>query len=298
MTKNFRDISSFDRDLRLYKYKNDGRVEDVLDRFNQLVVPIEDEISSSCIPRSKQTIFITGAPRSGTTYLYQLMAATLNVGYVSNLMARFYGSPLFGAWLHNQLISAELSELKDFESTHGVTNRIYEPHEFGYFWASYFPFINDNHEELEEKSFNSSLCKLEEKLRRIAGIFNKPVVYKCMIAPFVLDNILENTSAFIVHLKRNPDDVVKSILKVRKERLGDVQRWWSIRPASWKNLESLEPEMQVKRQVELVTKAIDSSRSRYPGRILEIEYEQLQSDRDATLSLIMKDYDRYAGYSE
>ena len=38
-------------------------------------------------------IFIIGAPRSGSTLLYQVLTDYFEVGYISNLHAHFFGSP-------------------------------------------------------------------------------------------------------------------------------------------------------------------------------------------------------------
>jgi hypothetical protein len=288
MSNNFRNVSSFDRLHRLDRFKTNNQVENILDLVNGLVLPIEDLLSKTCYPKSKQAILIIGAPRSGTTYLYQLMSSSLRVGYVSNLMARFYGSPLFGAWLQNQLISSEITELNHLESTHGVTSRIYEPHEFGYFWARHLPFTSGNHEEIDPAEFRCSLNKLETTLGQIAGIFHKPVVFKCMIASFVLEEILNNTSVFVIHLRRDFKNVVDSILKVRQERLGDVRKWWSVRPANWEELSQLDPRLQVEKQVELINSALYQARHKHPNRVIEIDYQELLSNRDSTLDYIFK----------
>jgi hypothetical protein len=298
MLNDYRDKSSFDRIFRLDKFKKNDQVEEILDKVNELIVPIDNVLDGEHESKIKHTILITGAPRSGTTYFYQLMASRLKVGYVSNLMARFYLSPLFGAWLHKQLISFELSEIESFESMHGVTSRVYEPHEFGYFWARHFPFTSDNHEDIDVETFTNSLSVLEDTLSKIAGIFDKPVVYKCMIAPFVLDHILNHTSVFVVHLKRNPENTIESILKVRRDRLGDVEKWWSIRPASWADLATLDPRQQVTRQVELVIGAIDRARDKQVKRVVEVEYDKLVNNPQLTLEYVMNRYYDYVNESD
>ncbi|MCB0031474.1 MAG: sulfotransferase, partial [Anaerolineales bacterium] len=43
-----------------------------------------------------QLLFVVGAPRSGTTLLYQLLATRFAVSYFNNFTARFTAAPLLG----------------------------------------------------------------------------------------------------------------------------------------------------------------------------------------------------------
>ena len=84
-------------------------------------------------------IFIIGAPRSGTTLIYQSLISALDVGYPSNLIARFWENPLFGYALQNDIYPDSYNFISSFESIHGYSkNSALEPHEFGYFWSRWF----------------------------------------------------------------------------------------------------------------------------------------------------------------
>lgn len=293
MNANFKNISSFDRHDRIDKYKESSLNEKILDALNSNLFNVEQLVRASVEGVPRRSIIITGTPRSGSTFLYQSMASRAGFGYVSNLMARFYSAPLVGAWLQNQLIKSEISELSKFSSTHGVTDRVYEPHEFGFFWGQHMPFIRDNHEDVDNEVFIKSLIEMENKLSSIAGVFGRTVVYKCMIAPFVLESILENTSVFVVHIKRNIDEVIDSILEVRKERLGSYDKWWSIRPAGWRDVADLDSRKQVRYQCESVLRAIELGVSAYPHRVIEVDYRGLVNDIDSTLGFIVKKYNKF-----
>ncbi len=297
MKVNFRDVSSMDHNERIAEYRHDCKDEAILDMLNDGVGALEYHLYGSIQRVPASSILITGAPRSGTTFLYQLMASSLHLGYVSNLMARFYAAPLTGAWLQTRLIHSEISELANFSSIHGVTKRVYEPHEFGYFWAKHFPFQGDNHEDVDKSELCERIKSLETTLQSISGIFQKPVVYKCMIAPFILNELLAHTSVFVVHIVRDKKEVIDSILEVRRKRLASIERWWSIRPAGWMDAMKNSPQEQVKWQYERVVNAIKKCLPQYPDQHIEVEYDQLVKAPKEVLSLVAEKYQLFSGNS-
>ena len=47
----------------------------------------------------RPTLLVAGLPRSGTSLLYQCLASTLDIGYVNNIIARFWKAPVYGIHL-------------------------------------------------------------------------------------------------------------------------------------------------------------------------------------------------------
>ena len=74
-----------------------------------------------------------GVPRSGTTLVSQLVSAHLDVGYINHLVAAFWRAPVTGIRLSKKLIKGVRET--SFASEFGRTSHLWEPHEFGYFWA-------------------------------------------------------------------------------------------------------------------------------------------------------------------
>ena len=134
--------------------------------------------------------------------------------------------PVNGSWLQNHLFANEISELSELNYS-GKSERVYEVSEFGYFWLSYLPFINQNHSEIDFSSSIEMLKRLETKLNKIADIFKKPVIHKNGVSSLILPNLLKYTSTFIIHLVRDKRKVRDSILRVREERTGSKMNWWS-----------------------------------------------------------------------
>ena len=79
-------------------------------------------------------VYIVGVPRSGTTLLSQMLCGYLPVGYINNLIARFWLKPSVGIRLSKTVLGEEARRHITLRSTHGTTEGASSPHEFGYFW--------------------------------------------------------------------------------------------------------------------------------------------------------------------
>jgi hypothetical protein len=126
------------------------------------------------IEPSRPTIFIVGAPRSGTTLLHQLLAQTGAFGYVSNFTARFWKAPAIGL-LAEQALNIQDNETSTFESNLGRTEGLNAPHHFSKFWTSWFQIYGH---EMHTKP----LIEFPELFKRTLGaleeLHNKPLLFK------------------------------------------------------------------------------------------------------------------------
>ena len=288
MDEHQRRISSFDRTDRVPWFQPDLAAEEFIARLNGNLLPLEAQLADETYGSRYASVLIVSVPRSGSTYLYQKLAANPRIGYVSNLMARFYEAPLVGAHLQNMLLPNHIQEFGTFKSTHGVTPHIWEPHEFGYFFSRFLNFSGDNHEDFEEDIFVKGLRDLDVALARISLVLQRPVVYKGAIAPFVLNELLSETEVKILHLSRQEPEVVNSILRVRKDRLGSEHSWWSIRPNDWRQLSYLSPFDQVTAQYRKVNDAIETAKKAHSDRFFTVSYEELLRNEAETLRAVYR----------
>ncbi len=211
-------------------------------------------------------------------------------------MARFYGSPLMGAWLQQHLMPKDIHSMRHFFSQHGVTKKIFEPHEFGFFWASHLDFNSNCHEPENKKEIESiDFSFLNNILKDISIIFHRPVVYKCSISPFIINTFLKHTDVFFIHITRNKKTTIDSILRVREQRLGDKTKWWSIRPLGWDGMNDKSPEQQIAWQYDRVISSIQKGSIGYESRVCEVSLEELTKDPESILDNIMSLYGCYSG---
>lgn len=229
--------------------------------------------------RPGPTLFVTGAPRSGTTLLYQLLCATGVLGYVSNVVARFYRNPAFGAGVQELLRPLLPREPMRYESEYGRTGAWHEPHEFGFFWARHLPF-EESHEPPGEELEAVGWSVLDAELAALARALGRPLVLKNNILACVTPALARNLPGSVfVEVRRDPVDVAHSVLRAREEEAGAPRSWWSTRVRDWRGLEARPPAEQIVAQIAAVDAAHEGAR-REAGeeRWMVVRYAQVCAD--------------------
>ena len=234
-------------------------------------------------------IFIMGPHRSGSTLFLQWLANTGLFSYPTNLMSRFYGTPVIGAQIQMLLTSPRFNfrnEILDFncdvkfESENGKTRGALSPNEFWFFWRKFLPFEgldwasnNELHRMVDKKRFVAELTTLTK-------VFEKPFALKGMILNYnisFLDSLFENV--LFVQLKRDPVSNVASILDARRRQLGDEKQWYSFKIPEYEQLQGLDAITQSAGQLYYINKAVDKGMNEVDeSRKLVINYEDFCSN--------------------
>lgn len=169
------------------------------------------------------TVFICGAPRSGTTLLYQLLAYVGEVGYVNNLVARFYANPPLGAWLSEQ---AQVPKVFHPVSSYGRTSGVSSPHEFGRFWLDAFGL--EAMGEPDEPIDPDRVAEAARRVRRLASVFGRPLVVKSFdYLWWIAELATALPDSRWIHIRRDHDDNVRSLTRLYEARALDG------RPPTW-----------------------------------------------------------------
>lgn len=244
-------------------------------------------------------IYVVGLPRSGTTLLSQLLSRYLSVGYINNLIARFWMNPEVGIRISETVIKrSERSKIK-FKSIQGVSEEPWGPHEFGYFWSHWLKLDDFTSHKLS----NSHLLKVDKKglkkqLKTIINVFQSPVVFKniiCGLQASFLSSIHPN-SLFIL-IERDTKSVASSILKCRKQRFGNERIWWSVKPSSYSKIIKIEsPIKQIKCQILDTSNDLNHELEKPNVNCIRIKYEDLCSNPFKKLQMI-RDKVSTLGYS-
>ena len=66
-----------------------------LNKLNEFLSSVD--LVNSKEPFKKNFCFIVGLPRSGSTLLQQILISRYSVGYVSNIVGKFWGNPMVGS---------------------------------------------------------------------------------------------------------------------------------------------------------------------------------------------------------
>lgn len=251
--------------------------ERFLDALNHYLARPELQLEPATSGPEIPAIYIVGAPRSGTTLLSQVVSRFLPVGYINNLIARFWLRPSVGIRLSSILLGEDPRAGIAFSSKHGVTDGLAGPHEFGYFWTHWLQ-LN------EARTHHLSAAEIAAIDRRglqscleneVLGTFGMPVVFKNVICGFQAPLLTElHGKSIFIHISRDLRSTCASILKSRFERYGDYSTWWSLKPSTFADLPG-DPVKQVVRQV-IDCRAELNRRMADSGAVcMDVEYEEL-----------------------
>ena len=227
--------------------------------------------------------FIIGAPRSGTTLLYQILISFFDIEYPTNFIAKFWGNPIVGYILQSELLVNEKKEfISSFNSHHGFTeNELLEPHEFGYFWSRWFDH-SKNHYSSSDTKVDKDLVKTINTLQSIS---KKNWVFKNLTLGLkvpLVKKLFQN--AKFIYIQRDPYDTALSLYKGRIERFGNDETWWSLEPKEINEIKKLPPKEQVVAQVYYVNKQIEKDLEALKKEdYLCLNYEELTSNCDSTI---------------
>jgi hypothetical protein len=260
-----------ENEKRKGKYYKSPTDEEFLNSLNEELVELEKTYHNP-EPNQGPLLFLFGIPRSGTTLFYQFLAHCLDVGFMDNLMARFWKAPLTGIKLSEILLGER--QRTNFNSDVGQTEFISEPHEFGYFWSDLFDYDDNRLGDLD-KDINWD--KVKNKVLNIQNLFGKPTIFKNLVYAFHLekfDSLFEE--ALFISIERNLLDTALSILKTREERYGNKSEWWSVRPKNFDDLVKEPYWIQIPEQMKQLKaryeKGIDQSEDM---NFLRIKYRNL-----------------------
>ncbi len=273
-------------------------MNDILSKERKLDVYSSLEGDISELP----CIFIIGLPRSGTTFLSQILSCYCELGYIDNIIARFWKCPALGIALSQEILGSNRHTEINFTSDLGRTEGAAGPHEFGYFWTHWFGFRDDL-----SHCLNSSQKSLVDKkglfetLCLITIFWNKAVLFKNLTCGLQADFLSEMyPKSFFIYLDRNLYDTGGSILLARKQYMGSVLKWWALRPSTWPFSEEIQknPAMSVAKQMIDCKSDIERALAKVSSdRIQRITYEELIEDPKKIIDEICDAIKNAFGYS-
>jgi hypothetical protein len=251
-------------------FAKDPREEAFLDELNAAVAPMEDAGYRDLEERFP-TLHIVGAPRSGTTLLYQAIAARLDVGYIDNLTAAFWRAPVTGLRLARKV---GVEPGSGFGSRFGRTTGVGEPHEFGYFWNHHLRYP-DLHERGAAHEATIDWPRLRRVIVNMAEARRAAMVFKPMLLIWHMEAMAAAMPRTrFVWIRRDPREVARSLLRMRLAVRGSIDEWASVVPAGAR--EETDPYRQVAAQALLLDAAIAGAAVRLgPEGVLALEYSRL-----------------------
>jgi hypothetical protein len=215
-------------------------------------------------------VFILGAPRSGTTLIYQILIQAFRFAYVTNGMANLPHAP----WLATRLLGNAHDSRRQgsFTSEYGRTRGLDGPAEAGDFWYRWFRrgrYVYTGRHEL----LTSQIRSLRNAVSAMTAVTGRPIVFKntyhAMRIPALVEAFPE--ACFLV-VHRDPIDIAQSILVARQNNLGCKDTWWGLPPKEIDDLEIRPYWEQVAGQAILTYRQIEADRCEAPDRFFDVDY--------------------------
>lgn len=224
---------------------------DFLNKLNLAVLDMEEACTRSFgRPPRYPFYFVVGAPRSGTTLLTQALAHCYQMGYITNIAARFYLCPYSGVKLSEHILGK--GEYIKFWSEYANTAHPGDIHEFGYFWQNHLGMESASDvKKLDAKS--NFLYLTYNALIRLQEAVKRPVVMKGIYPAYhhvELSNLFQDKVVWI-NIERHPLDCCLSILHARQVKKGGMEHWFGWYPPStlYETIGDYSPVCQVAWQV-------------------------------------------------
>lgn len=275
-------VNSWEEGARSSRFQRDAELENVLRTLNDRLRSGDRQAHP---PSGLPQVFILGCARSGSTLLLQWLAASGRFCYPTNILSRFYGDPYVGALVHRALFELDENgeifperpeQVSAFRSMLGRAKGAAEPHDFGYFWRSYFRF-GATQADLLERPSTEMLHQLRSDLEGVRAVFRKPMVMKAMQMNWQLDLLVPLfPDALFLFNQRDEVDNARSLLEARRAFANDEGKWFSFKPAEHARIAELPPFDQTLAQVRCTNRAIERQLQRLPqARVLRVDYQDL-----------------------
>jgi hypothetical protein len=281
---------------RMAEFARNTDSEKLLTEVNDLLAIAEQGLVTEDLRPDLPVIMVLGAPRSGSTLFMQWLASTGAFACPTNLLSRFYRAPVLGAKIQQLLCDKrfafrdELFDLKDsvdFESHLGKTSGALSPNEFWYFWRRFFPIDVPQVMTAQQRARVDFGFFLAE-LAGMQQVFGKPMAMKAMLLNFHAAWLAESSpKLFFVHIVREPRYNMPSLLEARRRYFGNIETWYSTKPAEFEFLKRQDPYTQIAGQLFFTTRAMDEQLSSMStNRWIKVQYEDFCASPEEVFSAI------------
>lgn len=270
---------------RTQQYARNMQLEELLHELRDLLGPVDERISTRFERPERPPLFLVGSPRSGTTFVMQLLSATGQFAVPTNLLSRFYYAPYIGAKIQQLLTDknfdyrnemGDFASKEQFNSNLGKTASALSPSEFTHFWRRFIPNYDPQClTPAEENQIDSR--GLASGLAAIEAVFQKPIATKAFILQYNLPKLFEIfTNSIFVQVRRNPLFVMQSIYEARKAFYNSLDLWWSVKPKEFEELQHLDVYKQIAGQIYYTERALADGLAQLPEKSqLVVEYEEV-----------------------
>ncbi len=256
--------------------------------FDALLSRFERRRIAKSMESDKPLVLIVGAPRSGTTLVYQTLAAYLDVTVPSNLTAIFPRSPLTIASLQGLI---PWRTRPDFRNFYGQTTRLSGPNDAFHLWNRWLG--HDRY--LPGNSMpEDTAAQMQQFFDTWTATFNKPLLNKNNRNTFAIERLAQALpNARFVVVRRNPLLVAQSLIIAREKVQGDKGTGWGLQSFSTEdNSDPLAHVDDVCRQIVAIEEEMNRQLSTVSSnRVVEFTYESFCEDPGHAIRKVVQAFD-------
>jgi hypothetical protein len=218
-------------------------------------------------------IFVVGAPRTGSTLLFQAVLQHYQVAYISNLMALMPRWMLRLCRARRRCCSGYRSSPR--HSRFGYVSGLCAPNEAGAVLRHWF----DSPPNLRHANH------VRATVATIARLANAPLFVKNQVNTIRADALFDLfPEARLLFLTRDPLFTAQSLLMSRRALSTDDRQWWSVAPPGFEAVLEQEPLYQVLWQVDRLEEMALAACVARPRQALVVSYEVLCTQTAVTLA--------------
>lgn len=254
---------------------------DHLRTLNAALADEDDRLTAGFHRPAYPVTFLIGLPRAGKTLFHQAVATALDIGYVSNLLNKFWRAPYLGACLERDVLRE--APQSSFQSHYGNTSGAGEPGEWGWFWQHWLGLEEGRHHLPPD----ADLSPLLRKLAAVEAAKRRPLLFNNMYAVSNLALLHGRLDRILVIDKpRDPYWVCSSIINARVARNGDIATHFANRPREMPHLAAAgDPVEEVVLQVKALLAEISAIyRLVGPDNIFTVDHDCFLSEPGQVLA--------------
>jgi len=226
-------------------------------------------------------VFLVGAPRAGTTLLYQLMVRAFRLAYINNLLADF---PRSGPVLANLMGCRYWPVPVSLQNSYGRTPGWSGPSEGGRFWHMAIP-PGEHHEMAAGELCHDKVDFLRRSLAAMVKAYRAPFISKNVLNSVRMD-LLDSVfpGALFIVCRRDPVANAKSVLAGRRRTMSENPGPWSVVPRKLLDKSAAPVPAYVAWQIIYTYEAIAASRKCLgENQVLDVHYEELCRNPEETM---------------
>lgn len=185
--------------------------------------PFEKRRLSRVQENNQPLVLIVGAPRSGTTLVYQTLAHYLDVTHPPNISAVLKRSPITAARLQRRFGS---SSTPRFENYYGQTSHLSGCNDAFSIWNRW---LGEDRYQPRQTLTDDESADMRQFFNAWTNAFNKPFLNKNNRNAFATELLAEHLpQAKFVVVRRNPMFVAQSLIVARQRIQGNKQTAWGL----------------------------------------------------------------------